>query len=143
MKKKEIHAELYFKVHIQHLNSERPQELCNICSFFVCANYIGHKYHGNSTITNKVLFLYFGDLSNQQLTVSGLDYLHNNNSNQGNTNLRKLTVLTLLLTTIEPTKKKISKKVYKLQESYYQNYDLNIAENMHESEEYTTETRNV
>lgn len=95
-------------------------------------------------ITNKVLFLYFRDLSNQQLPVSGLDYLHNTNSNQENTSLRELTVLTLLLTTIEPTKKKkIPKKVYKLQESYYQNYDLNIAENMHESEEYTTETRNV
>lgn len=76
----------------------------------MCANYIGHKYHGNSMITNKVLFLYFRDLSNQQLPVSGLDYLHNTNSNQGNTSLRELTVLTLLLTTIEPTKKKKNTK---------------------------------
>lgn len=111
MKKKEIHAELYFKVHIQHLNSERPQELCNICSFFVCANYIGHKYHGNSTITNKVLFLYFRDLSNQQLTVSGLDYLHNNNSNQGNTNLRKLSSNTVINNYRANQKKNIKKGI--------------------------------
>lgn len=78
----------------------------------MCANYIGHKYHGNSMITNKVLFLYFRDLSNQQLPVSGLDYLHNTNSNQGNTSLRELTVLTLLLTTIEPTKKKKYQRRY-------------------------------
>lgn len=143
-RKKETHAELHFKVHIQHLNSECLQELCNICSFLACANYIGHKYHGNSMIMNKILFLYFRYLSNQQLTVSGLGYLHDTNSNQGNTNTRELIVLTLLLTTIVPTKKNTRKSIcYKLQESYNQNYNLNIAENTYESEEYTTQTRNV